>query len=145
LKELLKRHLLPEIAKAFQFDVTHVERHIVSCYTAEERGFFKAHRDNNSKGAAYRRFAATINLNSDFEGGELSFPEFGIQRFKASEGGAIVFSCSLLHQVSEMTRGRRYAYLPFFHDDAAARILEANRASWSEPGEAPADAAATRI
>jgi predicted 2-oxoglutarate/Fe(II)-dependent dioxygenase YbiX len=145
LKALLKRHLLPEIAKAFQFEVTHVERHIVSRYTAEERGLFRAHRDNNSKGAAYRRFAATINLNNDFEGGELSFPEFGPRSFKAPEGGAIVFSCSLLHQVSEMTRGRRYAYLPFFYDDAAAKILEANRASWTAPGDAPADATATRI
>jgi hypothetical protein len=38
----------------------------------------------------------------------------------------VVFSCSLLHAVSRVTRGRRYAFLPFLYDDAAARIREAN-------------------
>ena len=38
----------------------------------------------------------------------------------------MVFSCSLLHAVSTVTRGRRYAFLPFLYDDAAAKIREAN-------------------
>jgi hypothetical protein len=37
-----------------------------------------------------------------------------------------VFSCSLLHQVSAVTAGKRYAFLPFLYDDAAAKIREAN-------------------
>ena len=41
-------------------------------------------------------------------------------------GGAVVFSCSLLHEVSPMVRGKRYAFLPFLYDDAAAAIREAN-------------------
>jgi hypothetical protein len=41
-------------------------------------------------------------------------------------GGAVVFSCSLLHAVSRVTRGRRYAFLPFLYDDAAAAMREAN-------------------
>lgn len=143
IKAMLKRRLLPEIAKAFQFHATHVERHIICRYTAEEGGHFRAHRDNTSRGAAYRRFAATINLNEDFEGGTLSFPEFGPQSFKAPLGGAIVFSCSLLHEVAPMTAGSRYAYLPFFFDDAAARILEDGRASWAEG--APALSENTRL
>ena len=70
---MLRRRLVPEIAKAFQFQASHVERHIISRYTAEEEGHFRAHRDNNAVGTAYRRFAATINLNEDFEGGTLIF------------------------------------------------------------------------
>jgi predicted 2-oxoglutarate/Fe(II)-dependent dioxygenase YbiX len=38
----------------------------------------------------------------------------------------VVFSCSLLHAVSKVTRGRRYAFLPFLYDDAAAKIREEN-------------------
>jgi hypothetical protein len=145
IKTMLKRHLVPEIARAFQFQVSHVERHIVSRYAASERGHFRPHRDNHAMGTAHRRFAATINLNSDFEGGALSFPEFGTRQFKAPEGGAIVFSCSLMHAVSEMTRGLRYAYLPFFYDEAAAKLLEANRISWSHDDQAPAAADASRL
>jgi peroxiredoxin len=131
LKEILRRRLAPEIAKAFQFQASHVERHIIGRYSAGERGMFRAHRDNYSLGTTYRRFAATINLNQEFEGGSLSFPEFGSRSFKAPTGGAIVFSCSLLHAVSEVTEGLRYAYLPFFFDEAAAKILEENRSSWT--------------
>jgi hypothetical protein len=40
----------------------------------------------------------------------------------------VVFSCSLLHQALPVTRGKRYAFLPFLYDDAAARVREANNA-----------------
>ena len=37
-----------------------------------------------------------------------------------------MFPCALLHAVSMVTSGRRYAFLPFLYDDAAARIREEN-------------------
>lgn len=40
----------------------------------------------------------------------------------------MVFSCSLLHTVTPVTRGSRYAFLPFLYDEAAAKIREANAA-----------------
>jgi predicted 2-oxoglutarate/Fe(II)-dependent dioxygenase YbiX/peroxiredoxin len=120
------RRVVPEIAKVHQFHVTRMERYIVSCYANEEGGHFSAHRDNTTAGTAHRRFAVSVNLNEDFEGGEVSFPEYGPRAFKAPPGGAVVFSCSLLHRVSRVTRGRRYAFLPFLYDDAAARIRERN-------------------
>lgn len=92
------------------------------------KGHFRAHRDNTTKGTPHRRFAVSVNLNEDFDGGEVSFPEYGPKSFKAPTGGAVVFSCSLLHAVSKVTRGRRYAFLPFLYDDAAAKIREANNA-----------------
>ena len=122
------RRVVPEIAKVHQYHATRMERYIVSCYAAEEGGHFSAHRDNTTSGTAHRRFAVSINLNDDFEGGEVSFPEYGPRGFKAPLGGAVVFSCSLLHKVSRVTAGRRYAFLPFLYDDAAARIRERNAA-----------------
>jgi peroxiredoxin len=121
-----KKRVGPEILKVHQFNVTRMERYIVSCYAAEDEAHFRAHRDNTTKGTAHRRFAASVNLNDDFDGGEVSFPEYGPRSFKAPPGGAVVFSCSLLHAVSKVTRGRRYAFLPFLYDDAAAKIREAN-------------------
>lgn len=126
LQTRFRRRVVPQIAKAHQFHVTRMERYIVSCYDAAEGGHFAAHRDNTTSGTAHRRFAVSINLNDDFDGGEVSFPEYGPRSFKAPPGGAVVFSCSLLHKVSTVTRGRRYAFLPFLYDDAAAKIREAN-------------------
>jgi predicted 2-oxoglutarate/Fe(II)-dependent dioxygenase YbiX/peroxiredoxin len=120
------RRIKPEIRKVHHFDATRMERYLVACYRAEDRGHFRPHRDNTTKGTAHRRFAVSINLNSDFEGGDLSFPEFGSREFRPPVGGAVVFSCSLMHAVSPVTRGRRFAFLPFLYDEAAAQIRAAN-------------------
>jgi peroxiredoxin/predicted 2-oxoglutarate/Fe(II)-dependent dioxygenase YbiX len=124
----INRRVVPEVRKVHQFEVTRMERYIVSCYAAEDEAHFRAHRDNTTKGTAHRRFAVSVNLNAAFEGGEVSFPEYGPRSFKPPPGGAVVFSCSLLHAVSKVTAGRRYAFLPFLYDDAAAKIREANNA-----------------
>lgn len=127
-----RRRVVPEIRKVHQFEVTRMERYLVACYAVEDGGHFSAHRDNTTHGTAHRRFAVSVNLNAEFEGGEVSFPEYGRRGFKAPPGGAVVFSCSLLHAVSRVTAGRRYAFLPFLYDDAAARLREANMAKVSE-------------
>jgi peroxiredoxin/predicted 2-oxoglutarate/Fe(II)-dependent dioxygenase YbiX len=120
--------LAPEIFKAFQFQTTRMERHIVACYDSETGGHFRPHRDNTTKGTAHRRFAVSLNLNTgEYEGGCLRFPEFGQQTYQPPAGGAIVFSCSLLHEATLITQGRRYAYLPFLYDEAAAKIRQANQ------------------
>jgi peroxiredoxin/predicted 2-oxoglutarate/Fe(II)-dependent dioxygenase YbiX len=128
----ITRRVVPEILKVHQFRVTRMERYIVSCYAVEDGGHFAAHRDNTTKGTQHRRFAVSINLNADFDGGEVSFPEYGPRGFKPPPGGAVVFSCSLLHAVSKVTRGRRYAFLPFLYDEAAAKIRQANNSFLGE-------------
>lgn len=125
-KGRIKRRIVPEIAKVHQFHVTRIERYIVACYSADIKGHFRQHRDNTTKGTAHRRFAVSINLNDEFEGGEVRFPEYGPRSFKPPAGGAVVFSCSLLHAVSPVTRGERYAFLPFLYDDPAAEIRQQN-------------------
>lgn len=129
LRALLQRRLVPEIQKAFQFRATRIERYIVACHDAAEGGHFRAHRDNTAPGTAHRRFAVTVNLNDGFAGGELWFPEFRPRRYRPPMGGACVFSCSLLHEATPVTRGSRYATLPFLYDDAAAALRAANRHS----------------
>jgi len=124
----LYRRLAPAIRRAYQYDPTRIERHIVARYDAKEGGFFKPHRDNTTKGTAHRRFAVTINLNAEqYEGGDLRIPEYGQQAYRAPTGGAVVFSCSLLHEALPVTKGTRYAYLPFLYDEAGARTRDENR------------------
>jgi predicted 2-oxoglutarate/Fe(II)-dependent dioxygenase YbiX/peroxiredoxin len=122
----ITRRVTPEIAKIYCVNCTRMERYLVGCYAQDEGGHFRPHRDNTTKGTAHRRFAVSINLNDDFDGGELSFPEFGPRSFKAPPGAALIFPGALLHAVSKVTRGKRYAFLPFVYDEAAAKIREEN-------------------
>lgn len=115
IKALIGRRVLPEIHKAFQYKVTRHEPFKMVCYEADPGGYFRPHRDNDSRPYAHRRFAMTINLNTgDYTGGALRFPEYGPHEYLAEQGGAIVFSCSLLHEACDVTSGRRYALLGFF-------------------------------
>jgi predicted 2-oxoglutarate/Fe(II)-dependent dioxygenase YbiX len=122
------RRLVPEVERFFQFAATRMDRHIVACYDAALGGHFHRHRDNINAGAQHRRFAVTINLNRDYDGGDLVFPEFGRRAYRAPYGGAIVFSCGALHQVTPVTRGKRYAFLAFLYDEADAARRTANNA-----------------
>lgn len=127
------QRLLPEIAKAYQFQVTRMERYLIACYDSKEGGFFRPHRDNTTKATAYRRFACTINLNAEeYEGGNLRFPEFGDKLYRAPTGGAVVFSCSLLHEATPVTKGTRYAFLPFFYNEEGAKLKQDNAQFLSE-------------
>jgi predicted 2-oxoglutarate/Fe(II)-dependent dioxygenase YbiX len=130
----LQRRLIPEIAKIYQFEVTRIERYMVACYDAADGGYFRPHRDNETLGTAHRRFACSINLNAeDFEGGDLRFPEFGHRTYRPPTGGAVIFACGLQHEATPVTRGRRFAFLPFFYDEAGQAIREANAALLNEP------------
>ncbi|GAA0654228.1 2OG-Fe(II) oxygenase [Brevundimonas lenta] len=122
----LTRRLVPQIEKAFNFKPTRIERYLVARYDAETGGFFRPHRDNTTKGTAHRRFAVSINLNSDYDGGDLRFPEFGDRTYRPPPGGACVFSCSVLHEATAVTRGERFAFLPFLYDEDAAKVREEN-------------------
>ena len=123
----VQRRLVPELQRAFQFHATRIERYLVARYDSETGGHFAPHRDNTTAGTAHRRFAISLNLNDDFEGGDLVFPEFGRARYRPPAGGACVFSCSVLHQATPVTLGQRFVFVPFLYDDPAALIRDANR------------------
>lgn len=136
----LDRNLVPMVARALQFRATRLERYLVACYDAQEGGYFLPHRDNETFGTAHRRFACTINLNAeDYEGGDLRFPEFGPRTYRAPTGGAVVFCCSLQHEATPVTRGRRYAFLPFLFDEAGEEIRQRNLARLDQPAAEPAE------
>jgi hypothetical protein len=113
-KDALVRRVLPEIQRCFNFQVTQHEVFKLIRYDAGA-GYFHAHRDNESRDTRHRRFAMTLNLNTGaYEGGALRFPEFGPDLYVPERGSAVIFSCSLLHEVTPVTEGSRYGLLGFF-------------------------------
>jgi predicted 2-oxoglutarate/Fe(II)-dependent dioxygenase YbiX len=128
LRERLERRLFPMILRGLGFTVTEIERYLVSCYDAGDGGVFHPHRDNTTRGTAHRKFACSINLNDGFEGGDLRFLEYGSATYRPPLGGAVVFSCAMMHEARPVTTGRRYAFLPFFYDEAGAATLRAYQA-----------------
>ena len=134
LRDRLKLRLFPMIERAFGWRATRIERDLICCYSAEEKGFFFPHRDDATAGTAHRRFAVTLNLNAeDYEGGDLRFLEYGRRTYRPPTGGAAVFACGLLHEATPVTRGVRYAVVPFLYDEAAERVRQANLSKVANP------------
>ncbi len=115
------RCVLPEVQRAFSFPATQFEGFKIVRYEDVTRGYFRAHRDNLSPATAHRRFALSLNLNEGYEGGEILFPEYGPVRYRPATGEALLFSCSLLHEVAEVTSGERFALLSFLFGDQDVR------------------------
>ncbi len=114
----MSRRLVPEIKRAFQVDIAHVDRVLIARY--DQTGGFRRHCDNAAAQVAFRQFALSVNLNTgDYDGGALLFPEYDDHRYVPAAGAGIVFSASLLHEAAPVTRGARYVLLTFLHDDAA--------------------------
>ena len=122
LRERFLRRVAPEIRKLFFIELTRLERYLLGCYAAEDGGFFGPHRDIGTKHTAHRRFAMSINLNADFEGGGVIFPEYNLRPHKPPPGWAVAFPAAILHTVQRVTRGRRYAYLDFLYDEAGEAL-----------------------
>jgi len=119
--------LVPEIKKAFYFQVTRMERYLIACYDGETGDYFSSHRDNTTKGTAHRRFAVSLALNTgEYEGGGLQLPEYSSRVYSPPTGGGLVFCCSLQHRAMPVRNGKRYMFLPFLYDDDAAQLREAN-------------------
>ena len=114
------RRVMPEVRKAFAFRATRFEGFKIACYDAATGGFFRPHRDNLTPSTAHRVFALTLNLNDDYDGGQLCFPEYGNQLYRPEPGAALVFSCAHLHEVLDVTEGRRFVLLSFLYGDPSS-------------------------
>jgi predicted 2-oxoglutarate/Fe(II)-dependent dioxygenase YbiX len=119
LSSIVGRRVMPEVRKAFAFRATRFEGFKIACYDASIGGFFRPHRDNLSPTTAHRVFAVTLNLNDEYTGGQLRFPEYGNQLYRPAAGEALVFSCSHLHEVRDVTTGRRFVLLSFLYGEPA--------------------------
>jgi peroxiredoxin len=109
--------VLPEIVRSFHYRATKYESLRMARYQGSRGGLSHGHRDNTGANT-HRRFAMSINLNTEeFKGGALRFPEFGDQRYRPESGTAIVFSSSLLHEAMQVTEGSRLVFLAFLFGD----------------------------
>ena len=122
---LFRRRVAPAIKQAFAFQVTRSESLRLGCYHATDGGHFIAHRDDTTPYSAHRRFAMSLALDSEaYEGGYVRFPEYGPQLFRAPTGAAVVFSVSMLHEVTKVTAGRRMILLTFFYGEAEEALRQ---------------------
>ena len=79
----------------------------VSCYRSEIGGYFRRHRDNLNAGAEHRRFAVSLNLNSNYEGCDLIFLEFVRRTYRAPAGEALPpRRCAMRKRSVAVLRGR---------------------------------------
>jgi predicted 2-oxoglutarate/Fe(II)-dependent dioxygenase YbiX len=114
LRDCLVRRVVPAMVQAFHARINVIEAPLIGCYEAGG-GWFRRHRDNTSRHNTHRQFALSLNLNPDheYDGGEVRFPEYGRELYRPVMGGALVFSCSLVHEVPPVTRGRRFGVFTF--------------------------------
>jgi predicted SAM-dependent methyltransferase/predicted 2-oxoglutarate/Fe(II)-dependent dioxygenase YbiX len=124
---LLCARAWPAVSAAFACDISRFEYLVVGCYSDDEQGQFLPHRDNASPLTAHRRFALSLNLNADYEGGEIYFPEFQSDAYRPAAGDGVVFSCSLVHAAAPVTRGKRYVLVGMLGSDADLAVFKAAR------------------
>ncbi len=128
---ILRRRLFPEVARIFHYEITRAETLRLGCYDAGAGGAFKAHRDDSTPAVRHRAFAVSLFLNTGaYRGGSLRFPEYCRDDYNLPAGSAVVFSCSLLHEVTPVTEGRRFGLFGFFHGEAEEAVRRANGAPY---------------
>lgn len=124
----LAERVLPAVEQSFAYRVRAHEGFKIVAYDAPRAsppgaavatapdapfGHFARHRDNRAAGTEHRRFALSLGLGSAYRGGRLVFPEFNDDGLRLETGQAAVFSASLLHAVTPVTHGTRYALVSF--------------------------------
>ena len=110
--ERLRRRVFLQLRRYYMFETVALERILLARYAAADGGHFRKHRDFADMGS-HREFGLTLNLNDDFAGGHLAFPEFPGERHKPAAGTALIYSGAITHQVEPVTAGNRYCLLSF--------------------------------
>ena len=119
LDDKLTKSVLPEIEKVFYSEISHRETDKICRYAGENSGKFGKHRDTIFP-HLHRRYAMTLVLNDDYEGGGIVFPEYNAKVLCVPKYGAVIFPGSLFHQVNEIGSGNRYVIISFFFGEAEA-------------------------
>ncbi|RKR43226.1 2OG-Fe(II) oxygenase [Paraburkholderia sp. BL17N1] len=118
----IRQNVLPHIELAFRYKVTRYEDFRIGCYESDQMGFFGPHRDDSTEGTAHRAFALSVGLNEEpYDGGEIKFPNFAYCGYKLQHGDALVFSSGLIHEVTPVTSGRRFALLSFLYGESESK------------------------
>ena len=122
-KQQIGMYVVPELLQAYNYNAQRFEDFRIACYDASRGGYFRPHRDNTTEGTAHRRFAMSLLLNDDYEGGALRFPDH--RRISTGRrGSAVIFSCAMLHEAMDVTAGRRFVLLSFLYGEAEAKKRE---------------------
>ena len=108
----ISRSVLPELRKVFYFDAQYRELYKICSYDAETSGRFHPHRDTPAP-YQHRKYALSLFLNDDYEGGEFVLPEYGL-RVKPKANTAFIFPGISTHQVLPVTKGSRMTIISFF-------------------------------
>ena len=116
IRNRVSRRIVPELFKAFNFDAKTYDIGRIGCYDSSDSGFFRPHRDILSNDAENpRKFALSLNLNDEYTGGALRFPEYGERTYLPPKGAGIIFSCALLHEALPVETGQRFGLFLFFN------------------------------
>ena len=108
----LSRSVFPEIRKIFYFDVHYRESYKICCYNSETGGRFHPHRDTPAP-YQHRRYAMSLFLNDDYEGGDFELPEYNF-KIKPKANSALIFPGISSHKVNEVKKGARRVIITFF-------------------------------
>jgi AhpC/TSA family len=120
-RERIAARVVSELNKVFGSYISRIEHLNVSSMD-ESQPAKPARRHNEMRAEAHRRFVVMVNLNDDYEGGEVCFPEYGGRLYRAPAGGALVFSASLLAEFKPITKGFRLSATPYLYDEHFARV-----------------------
>ena len=111
-------------------NTSHVQKWIVG-------GYANPHSDNTNMDGSpsafeINKYVSLIYLNDDYEGGNIYFPDHGIE-LKPAAGTLVTFPGGMenIHGVSEVTGGVRYTIMAFW-DYAEAEYSEQRKAEWAE-------------
>jgi prolyl 4-hydroxylase len=118
----LSRSLFPEIKKIFNFHVNYRELYKICSYDAETDGRFHAHRDTPTP-FQHRRYAMSLFLNDDYEGGEFELPEYNF-KIKPKANCALIFPGICSHKVNRVTNGSRRVVITFFCSEIDGKTKE---------------------
>ena len=108
----LSRSVLPELKKVFYFDTQYRETYKICSYDSETCGRFHPHRDTPAP-YQHRKFALSLFLNDDYEGGEFVLCEYGL-KIKPKANTAFIFPGISTHQIQPVTKGSRMTIITFF-------------------------------
>jgi predicted 2-oxoglutarate/Fe(II)-dependent dioxygenase YbiX len=114
--------LYEDVRKTFGKRIDFRESWKIGFYDSLVKGFYNLHTDD-SRETKYRNISMVCALSdpNDYEGGILRFPKLN-KEFKLAKGSVIVFDSSLLHGVTEVTKGERKVLISFFFDEVGAEL-----------------------
>lgn len=83
------------------------------------------HADNVVPWSKMLTHSSVVYLNDEYEGGKISFPEYG-EEYRPKLGDLIIFEAKILHEVTEITGGKRYTGALWHTTDTSYNMFKDN-------------------